>query len=230
MTAVLPIFDPVAVYDPSGARVATVTATDVLWLGRMVVGEAGVSATSAQIRALVSTIVRRWFQVDHLTGRARDLLGMVRAYSTPLQASRAGEARPAQIQALPWSALPLLVRDETLKIVRGFTPLTAPHAVHWAAAYLYEPHGLNTSSLEQRARTAPAAVLAREAARGNVGASYVPTGGPARDNVFSATTASRSLPDPVLGRSSQSRGGIGAAGGAGVVLAVLSLLSGRWGL
>lgn len=225
MSGAVPGWAPTRIVDPrSGASFAAIDGDALLWLARMVVGEAGYRASDAQARALVSTIVRRWYQVDALSGRPRDLVGMVRAYSTPLQESRRLEAggRPGEIQALTWAQIPASIRAVCEATARGDLALTAPHAVHWAAPSVYP--GIDTSSDAARQRTAPAAVERREAARGNVGARYVHVPGtPAADNVFSSTSSSRALPDPILGRGAPQTG----AGGLEPVIATL-LAVGVW--
>lgn len=217
---------PTPIVDPrSGAVVASVDGAALLWLARMVVGEAGERASEAQARALVSTIVRRWFQVDHLTGRARTLAEMIRAYSTPLQESRRLEAggRPGRIQGLTWAQIHPSIASVVSRTCRGELALTAAGAVHWAAPSLYAGHGLDTSSAAARLRTADRAVAARELARGYAGARYVHVAGaPVSDNVFSSTPASRTLPDPILGR-----GGAQARGGAGPLIALLFAVLGK---
>lgn len=185
--------------------VAHVTDEDALWLARMVVGEAGARAgNSAESKALVSTIVRRWWQLEVRHGRPRTLTQFARAFSTPIQPTPPRPERHLPLQAQSWLELPEDIRECVSSILTGRAPLTLPGSVNWGSPILYTRHGLDTASAATRAATAPAAIVSRETARGVREPRYeaVPGASP-RGNVFHSTSWSRGAAEPRITATAQ---------------------------
>lgn len=203
--------DIVAIVDCRSTR-GYVLSADLLVLERMVIGEGGENASDAEVRALVSTILRRWGVLELSRASVRSLGAFATAFSTPLHLST---PRALRIQALTAAEIPARVRAIVRGVATGREPLSVPGSVNWAAPTLYRSHGLDTSSVSRRAGTAPGAVVAREVPRGEPSPRYVPTPG-TLGNVFFSTAPGRAFPVSVRP--------FGASGGAGAGVVLLAIL------
>ena len=145
-------------------------------------------------RAIVSVWLRRWAKVNdrRIKGGEAPLwpsfTDLVRAHSQPVnprwsddprtaevdgdlaranpsRATPAQLARRQRIQSLDWESIPLPVRRIVLALLSGADPLTARPAIDFAAPTLWERYGARWSTREERERTLPGAVRAKDAAR-----------------------------------------------------------------
>lgn len=133
------------IHGPKGTTYE-LTAADVLWAARMLVGEG--ERSSEGMRACVSSMVRRLVVVGEREGRAplwrtlTDLIvgveGRTPGYSQPIawqwrdQGSDARRARRARIRSLRWGDIPPKARTIAEAVCSGRLKLNAPAAVHFA--------------------------------------------------------------------------------------------------